>query len=156
MTDFDLAPRVSVHRMGTLGSFYGIIRLDQPATGTYGWQVRLQRGGVRHARYFSDRASGGSQQALAAAVAWRDERLATLASGVQARVCVSSARNSSGVIGVSRVIIRSSLGVEYVFWQASWTPVQGRRQTIRFSVKRHGDEVAFQLAVAARRQATGL
>jgi hypothetical protein len=142
--------------MGALGSFYGIIRLDQPATGTYGWQVRLQRGGVRHARYFSDRAAGGSQQSLAAAVAWRDERLATLANEVRARVCVSSARNSSGVIGVSRVIIRSSPGVEYVFWQASWTPVQGRRQTIRFSVKRHGDEVAFQLAVAARRQATGL
>ncbi len=142
--------------MGTLGSFYGIIRLDQPATGTYGWQVRLQRGGVRHARYFSDRASGGSQQSLAAAVAWRDERLASLTNASQARVCASSARNSSGVIGVSRVIIRTSNGVEYLFWQASWTPVQGRRQSIRFSVKRHGDEKAFQLAVEARLQATGL
>jgi hypothetical protein len=142
--------------MGTLGSFYGIIRLDQPATGTYGWQVRLQRGGVRHARYFSDRTSGGDQQSLAAAVAWRDELLASLSNEMQVRVCVSSSRNSSGVIGVNRVIIRTSLGVEYVFWQASWTPLQGRRQSIRFSVKRHGDEGAFQLAVAARRQATGL
>ncbi|OYV07153.1 MAG: hypothetical protein CFE26_02465 [Verrucomicrobiales bacterium VVV1] len=142
--------------MGTLGSFYGIIRLDQPGTGTYGWQVRLQRGGVRHARYFPDRASGGSQQSLAAAVAWRDELLANLADERQTRVCATSARNSSGVIGVSRVIIRSGDGVEYLFWQASWTPVQGRRQSIRFSVRRHGDEAAFQLAVAARRQATGL
>ncbi len=142
--------------MGALGSFYGIIRLDQSATGTYGWQVRLQRAGVRHARYFSDRASGGSQQSLAAAVAWRDELLATLAVEMQTRVCVSSARNSSGVIGVSRVIIRSSDGVEYFFWQASWTPAQGRRRSIRFSVKRHGDEQAFQLAVEARRQAAGL
>lgn len=142
--------------MGTLGSFYGIIRLDQPATGTYGWQVRLQRGGVRHARYFPDRASGGAQQSLAAAIAWRDERLASLAKQIPARVCASSARNSSGVIGVSRVVIRSSDGAEYLFWQASWTPTEGRRQTIRFSVKRHGDEKAFQLAVEARRQATGL
>lgn len=101
MTDFDLAPRVSVHRMGTLGSFYGIIRLDQPATGTCGWQVRLQCGVVRHARDFSDRASGGSPQSLAAAVAWRNELLASLANEMQARVRVSSARNSSGVVGVS-------------------------------------------------------
>ena len=142
--------------MGTHGSFYGIIRLDQPSTGTYGWQVRLQRGGVRHARYFSDRASGDARKSLMAAVAWRDELLASLADSMQARVCASSARNSSGVIGVSRVIIRSGDGVEYVFWQASWTPVKGRRQSIRFSVRRHGDEKAFQLAVAARRQATGL
>lgn len=142
--------------MGTLGSFYGIIRLDQPATGTYGWQVRLQRGGVRHARYFPDRASGGTQESLAAAVVWRDALLASLANEAQARICASSARNSSGVVGVSQVVIRTGQGAEYRFWQASWTPVSGQRCTVRFSVKRHGDERAFELAVQARRRATGL
>ena len=33
---------------------HGICRLDLEASGTYGWQVRLQRTGVRFARFFAD------------------------------------------------------------------------------------------------------
>jgi len=45
--------------------------------------------------------------------------------------------------------------MEYHFWQASWTAVTGERCTVRFSVKKHGDEKAFVLACEARRDAIG-
>jgi len=141
--------------MGAPGHHYGLIRLDQPRTGTYGWQVRLQRGGVKYARYFADRGCGGPEGSLAKACAWRDELLAGFAELERARICRSSQRNSSGVIGVSRITVQVANGAEYHFWQASWSPEPGRRRCIRFSVKRHGDKVAFRLAVEARQQAVG-
>ncbi|BCU78793.1 AP2 domain-containing protein [Luteolibacter sp. LG18] len=134
----------------------GIIRLDQPKTGTYGWQVRLQRGGVKFARYFADRGAGGPEASWEQARAWRDELLERFArEAAQARVCRTSARNSSGVVGVSRITVQVAGGVSYHFWQASWSPAPGERRSIRFSVKRHGDKQAFRLAVEARREATG-
>ncbi|MGC4015277.1 MAG: AP2 domain-containing protein [Luteolibacter sp.] len=135
----------------------GIVRLDQPKTGTYGWQVRLQRGGIKFARYFADRAAGGPQASFEQACIWRDELLERFArEAAQARVCRTSSRNSSGVVGVSRIAIAVSNGTVYYFWQASWSPAPGTRRSIRFSVKRHGEKQAFRLAVEARREATGL
>jgi hypothetical protein len=137
------------------GDNRGIARLEQPRTGTYGWHVRIQRRGVKHAKYFSDRAHGGAGHSLLAARAWRDVLLERFASEERARVCGSSVRNSSGVVGVSRVTVTTSRGGVYQFWQAAWSPSPGERRSIRFSIKRHGDEVAFQLAVRARLEGAG-
>lgn len=135
---------------------YGIVRLDQIRTGTYGWQVRLQRMGVKYARYFADRGFGGPEQSLAQAKAWRDELLAQFSAQEQTRVCRVSARNSSGVVGVSRISVQVPSGASYHFWQAAWSSAPGQRRCVRFSIKRHGDKAAFQMAVNARREATGL
>ncbi|WP_374589195.1 hypothetical protein, partial [Ideonella dechloratans] len=43
------------------------------------WEVRLYRRGVTHRRCFSAARYGDMDQALAAALAWRDARLAELA-----------------------------------------------------------------------------
>lgn len=137
----------------------GITRLDQVSVATHGWQVRIQWRGVRMGRFFSDSAWGGREAALLCAERYRDRLVARLDrrnAGVRAspRSHTSpAARNQSGVVGVSRIVQRSAGGVEYSFWQASWTTPEGTRETVRFSIRKHGEEVALSLACEARRKA---
>lgn len=135
---------------------YAIARIDLPSAGTHGWQVRLQRRGVKYAKYFSDRMFGGPEDSLATARRWRDALLERLKREESVRICRRSARNSSGVVGVSKVTVVASNGTEYRFWQATWSPESGKRRCVKFSVKRHGEERAFELAVDARERGTGL
>ena len=135
---------------------YGIARMEIEASSTFGWQVRLQRRGVKHGKFFADGAHGGAAAALAAAREWRDALLEELEAGEEgrARTAARSARNQSGVVGVSRVRVETN-GASYEFWQASWSPEPGTRKCVRFSVLRHGDREAFRLAVRARREGVG-
>jgi hypothetical protein len=138
----------------------GISRLDQESVGTHGWQVRLQRKGVRYGRFFSDSAWGGRENALSIARQYRDkilghsERLSGGANVSSRSHTGPTARSSSGVVGVTRIVQCSSNGVEYRFWQASWTTPDGVRETVRYSILKYGDELAFEKAVHARRRAT--
>jgi hypothetical protein len=143
-----------------LPNFRGISRLEQEASGTYGWQVRIQRKGVRHGRFFSDYEWGGPERALTFALQFRDkvvahlERLSELPGHRAARThALPSARNQSGVVGVIKISQRSAKGDEYHFWQASWTDPDGTRRFVRFSVLKLGDLRAFELACAARENA---
>lgn len=140
----------------TRSETYGIARIDLPGAGTHGWQVRLQRRGVKHAKYFADRVHGGPERALRAAREWRDILLRQFEQTKAVRVCSRSSRNSSGVVGVSKVTVVASSGVEYRFWQATWSEKSGKRRCIKFSIRRHGERQAFELAVQARRDGVGL
>ena len=51
------------------------------------WEVRLYRRGVTHRRCFSSARYGDMDQALAAALAWRDARLAELAPFTEQELC---------------------------------------------------------------------
>ena len=135
---------------------YAIARIDIAIQRTHGWQVRLQRRGVKYAKFFSDSSYGGSDGSLATAKLWRDKLLVKLDDSVQnqARICTRSTRNSSGVVGVSKISVKSSNGVVYQFWQATWSPEPGKRCCVKFSVRRYGDNEAFELAVEARLNAT--
>lgn len=136
---------------------YAIARIDLPSASTHGWQVRMQRRGVKHGKYFADRGFGGPRQAYEAARSWRNELVARLeAEEHAARICRRSARNSSGVVGVSRIAVSAANGATYFFWQATWCPAPGERRCVKFSVKRHGDRQAFRLAVAARKEGAGI
>lgn len=137
----------------------GITRLDQVSVATHGWQVRIQWKGVRFGRFFSDIAWGGREAALLCAERYRDRLVARLErrrSGASASTrshSLPASRNQSGMVGVARIVQRSASGVEYHFWQASWTSPDGARKTVRFSVLKHGEEVALSLACEARRKA---
>jgi len=131
---------------------YGIGRIDQPEGSTHGWQVRIQRRGVKYAKYFADRRFGSLPRAYEAAVDWRDRLLEKLAAEESVRICRSSVRNSSGVVGVCRVAVKAANGCSYYFWQATWSPEAGVRRCVKFSIQRHGEERAFELAVHARSQ----
>ena len=132
---------------------YGIARIEIPAAGTFGWQVRLQRRGEKSSRLFSDRSHGNAESAFIAACLWRDSILSQWQQQERARICEISERNVSGVVGVSRIVVRSASGTEYYFWQAAWCPNVNTRRAVRFSVKKHGDDLAYQLAIEARRLA---
>ena len=137
---------------------FGISRLDLASVGTYGWQVRLQRRGVRYQRYFGDQTWGGKRAALSRARQFRDRILARLEGGDsenRVRSHSATADNQSGMVGVTRVRSAGANGSYYESWQATWSPSPGRRKCVRFSVRRYGDEEAFQLACDARRRAVG-
>lgn len=127
---------------------YAIARIDLPSVGTHGWQVRIQRRGVKYAKFFADANHHHQAHALENARNWRDALLKKLAD--QARVCERSPRNSSGVVGVSKITVVAANGSSYQFWQATWSPMPGKRRCVKFSIKRYGDRQAFQLAVEAR------
>ena len=136
---------------------YAIARLDLPRAGTHGWQVRIQRRGVKHGKFFADRACGGMQEAYDTARAWRDDLVQRIAADENlARVCRRSPRNSSGVVVVSKVCVIAASGANYWFWQATWCPAPGERRCVKFSVKRHGERQAFRMAVEARKEGAGL
>lgn len=134
---------------------HGIARIELASVGSYGWQVRLQRRGQKVSRFFADRSYGGIEASLLAARTWRDEQWELWRRSDVPRTCVTSPRNASGVVGVSRVIVRSSNGAVYHFWQATWCPTTGQRQSVKFSVKKHGDQIAYRLAIEARRMGIG-
>lgn len=139
----------------------GISRLDQEAVATHGWQVRIQSKGVRFGRFFSDRLWGGREGSREAAIRYRDRLLSRIERDRQSAAISTRSRqlpdqrNRSGVVGVSRVVQRSARGTEYHFWQASWTTADGRRVVVRFSVLKHGEDQARELACETRRKAGG-
>lgn len=135
---------------------YAIARIDLPDQCTHGWQVRLQRRGVKYAKFFSDSAYGDPCLALLNAQEFRDQLVneLILQAKSQARICTRSTRNSSGVVGVSKISIRAANGATYQFWQATWSPQPGKRCCVKFSIQRYGETVAFELAVQARTEAT--
>lgn len=142
--------------MNTPAPAYAIARIDLPGAGTHGWQVRMQRRGVKYAKYFADRVFGGESHSFEEARRWRDRLLRQLERQETVRICSRSVRNSSGVVGVSKVTVLAANGLEYRFWQATWSPERGKRRCVKFSVKRYGEERAFELAVAARERGAGL
>ena len=127
---------------------YAITRIDLPSAGTHGFQVRLQRRGVKYGKFFADRVHGQAPLALRAAREWRNALLEQITD--RARICERSQRNSSGVVGVSKITVVAANGNSYQFWQATWSPAPGQRRCVKFSIKRYGHHRAFELAVEAR------
>jgi len=101
-----------------------------------------------YAKAFYDLACGGSKEAKVQAVAWRDAQLAEL----KALTLIEfherqRSNNASGVPGVHfHKTTRQPLG----FWQAKIRFRDGKSRAKAFSVRLHGYEEAFRLAVAAR------
>jgi hypothetical protein len=140
--------------MASSGDNYALARIDLPGASTHGWQVRLQRRGVKYAKFFGDRVYGGPDLSIRAARNWRDQLLQEIEAREQARICTRSPRNRSGVVGVSKVSVTTN-GSSYEFWQATWSPRPGRRRCVKFSIRRYGDREAFRLAVIAREGGVG-
>ena len=126
---------------------YAIYRLKAARNAWY-WVVNFsRRGQARYCRFY-DLQHGGSDQALAAAVAWRDRELA-VAEVLTFREFHTQRRsnNTSGVPGVHYLHnARQPDG----FWQAKTKLPDGTRLTKTFSVRKFGDAEAFKRAVAAR------
>lgn len=131
---------------------FGITRIDDDGGSTHGWQVRVQRRGVKRSRFFSDRRHGGRRQALLKAREHRDQLLEKMPPfSRKTRARRKTSRNASGVVGVSLVTTSGKYGLRYEFWQATWSPRLGERKRVKFSIGKYGDKKAFRLARDARR-----
>lgn len=121
-----------------------------------GWEVRMQRRGIKTEKFFSDSVFGGNRSALDAAKSFRDEiEAAGKKLSVRERARTPSTRNKSGTVGVRKhkqIDIRGEYEYHYWYWIAQWTDGLGRRRTRSFSVQAHGERKAYRLACEARRQ----
>lgn len=130
----------------------GLTRIEIPAKNTFGYMVRLSRGGARVHEFYADAKHGGKQGAETAARA-RYRKLASVAPPVDSgHRGVVTRRNTSGKVGV-RISVsygRPGSDAEYYAWEAFWTDKRGNYRTIAFSWNKFGDESAYKLAVLAR------
>ncbi len=111
----------------------------------------MRRQGKLFSKFFSDRKHGGVEEALTIARAYRNELIKSLPDPVRAGAeGKMTRRNVSGVVGVSRIVIKSGLR-RYEFWQATWSCDSGVRKRMKFSVRRYGEDRAFELACVARK-----
>src|SRR5262245_61770165 len=88
-------------------SMRGISRIDIPASKTHGWEVRITRRGVAHAKFFADQSRGGKRKALEAAKLERD-RIVAENPGYTRRELAKKLRasNTSGITGVVHRVVR--------------------------------------------------
>ncbi|MHA3774456.1 AP2 domain-containing protein [Verrucomicrobiota bacterium sgz303538] len=133
----------------------GISRIDIPASRTHGWEVRITRRGVAHAKFFADRGHGGKRKALEAAKQERDRIVAENPGYTRKELAKKlRASNTSGITGVVHrtVKVRRNRKVhEYEAWVATGSPEPGVRKTKVFYVNKWGEK-ARDLAVKQRRR----
>ncbi|ARA93434.1 MAG: hypothetical protein D6685_03720 [Bacteroidetes bacterium] len=110
-----------------------IARIDIDSRNTHGWQVRITRHRVRHTKFFSDSRYGGSEGALEAAIAYRDEQIKLLPDPLPGAKLAAQARSTSGVPGIRLTLDRGIARVE-----ADAVTSEGKRQVRTFSLRRWG------------------
>jgi hypothetical protein len=128
---------------------YAISRLKAARNAWY-WAVHLRRRGALYVKRFYDLKHGGSNNALAAAVAWRNEVCGCLQPLTRREFHEQQrSNNRSGVPGVHFLkTVRQPGGV----WQAILKLPNGKRTSKTFSVHKFGSNEAFSRAVGARKQ----
>jgi hypothetical protein len=136
-------------------SMYGI-RLKAQKGRDLGYLVKVGRRHVEHTKWFGFEISGGQENALAAAKAWRDEQTRQLEPLTKQEV-VSQIRtnNTSGVAGVMRITQRNKRRSGQVWTADYWIarPPRGIKVSTRFFlISTYGEEGAKAQAIAARQE----
>lgn len=124
------------------------IRRHRAAIKAWCWRVRFSRRGIMYSKTFYDLACGGSKEAKAQAIAWRDGRLAELKA--LTLLDLHKQKRSNNVSGVPGVHFHKTFRQPLGFWQAKIRFHDGKSVAKSFAVRKFGDRVAFRLAVAAR------
>lgn len=128
---------------------YAIIRLKAARNAWY-WAVHFRRRGALCYKRFYDQKHGGEKNALAVAIAWRDQQLAQTDIFTWREFHEQKrSNNTSGVPGVH--FLRTTTQPNGI-WQAKIKPTNGKMMTKTFSVLKFGNEEAFARAVTARRE----
>lgn len=101
-----------------------------------------------YSKAFYDSACGGTKEAKAQAISWRDEQLKT----VEALTLLDlhTQKRSNNVSGVPGVHFHKTGRQPLGFWQAKIRFHDGITMAKSFSVRLHGNQEAFDMAVAAR------
>ncbi|MCZ8254502.1 MAG: hypothetical protein O9327_02320 [Polaromonas sp.] len=122
----------------------------ETSKGTPYWSVGFTRAGVPYEKRFYGPKHGGLDAAKQAATAWRDHMLATVPALSKLEFCQIARSNSPAEIpGVVRSAPkRQPDGI----WQARLKIAGQRAQVESFSVRRYGEDQAYELAVQARKR----
>ena len=130
----------------------GVIRIDSDST--HGWQVRVYRHGKTYSRLFSDRKLGGREASFDAALAYREQLEQEVAEmpeeSPRRRLIHHNRSNRTGVVGVSRTYKTDRRGIRHEVYAVSWNPEPGVARGTSFSIKKYGEDTAFQLACKLR------
>jgi hypothetical protein len=131
-----------------------IIRHEVTEKTAAGWKVNLKRRTRYMHKYFPDVKYGGTDNALAAAQAYLDSLMSAASNPdyMLWRRNKKTKRNTSGIVGVGRYLIRYRKR-RRLQWTAFWQDADGKRRCKVFFVSTHGERQAKALAVAARRDA---
>jgi AP2 domain len=132
-----------------LEPMYAIYRM-QTTSGTWYSVVHFSRNGKMFYKRFYEPKHGGTENARQAAIAWRDEMLATIKP--MTLVEFSQKVRSNNTSGTPGVTFHKRVSQPEGFWQASLALAGGRRITKAFSVLLYGERQAFELAVQARQE----
>lgn len=124
-----------------------ITRVDHPASRTHGYNVRIQWKGERRSKFFSDRRFGDRLAALFAAIDWRNATERELGKPRTERLVLGTPRSSSRFVGVRRLRENHT-----DYYEATWATTAGKQGRTRFSIARHGEKKALQLARQARQR----
>ncbi len=130
----------------------GLTRIEIPAKNTFGYMVRLSRGGRRVHEFFADAKHGGKQGAEAAARSGYAKLSAAAPPVDSGHRGVLTRRNTSGKVGV-RISVgygRPGSDAEYYAYEAFWTDKRRRYRTIGFSWNKFGEKTTYDLAAIAR------
>ena len=125
-----------------------------------GWYVRVKFRGKEHRKYFGDTVWGGTDDALEAAIQWRNEKELELGKPRTERMVVSNPSNEVGITGIQRTAKQTgatypdgSLKPNYSeVYLVTWSPEPGVRKATSFSIPKYGEEEARRKAIALRRQ----
>ncbi len=118
---------------------------------THAWVVAVVRRRKRIVHYFSDGMHGGRAAALAQALRYRDDLVASLPPPMRFKRTFS--RNKTGVVGVQLEEQHLPSGRVVRYYGATWTELSGKRVRVRFLISRYGEREARRLAIKARREA---
>ncbi len=124
-----------------------ITRVDHDASRTHGYSVRIQWKGARRAKFFSDRTYGDRLGALFAAIDWRNKTEQELGKPRTERQVLGITNSPNGTRGIRRLRENHT---EY--YQATWATSAGKQRRTRYSIAKHGEKRALQLARQARLQ----
>lgn len=125
------------------------IRFD-PTPGLGSWRVQMLCRGRLHLKRFPVLRHDSSEAALQAATAWRDELRQKLTPYTQQeRVQFHRSNNTSGAPGVYRMkatrIRSNGTEAEYIHWEARTPEGVKPAKKKAFSVRRYGEEGAYEM-----------
>ncbi|TAN52416.1 MAG: AP2 domain-containing protein [Methylococcaceae bacterium] len=129
---------------------HNIRRMDDESRKTNAWLVQVQRKNRIIVKMFSDSVFGGKENALSAALKYRDALIvaASPARHNQWFRNIVRRNNTSGIPGVGRY--KKPDGA--VRWVAYWNDENGARKSRAFPVKTYGEDRAKQMAIEEREQ----
>lgn len=137
--------------------YKGISRIDQPKKQHHGWFVRVTWKRETHRKFFSDTKYGGREEALREAVEYRNFLEAELGKPRSERQVIGTSRGTNtGRRGIRRISsTQRKRGREYTreVYEVTYHPSPGITKRTSVSIRKYGEEEAFQRACAIRQAA---